>query len=305
MSGLWDGRPVVVGIDGSWSARRAAVWASKEASCRNVRLRLVTAVSVPSFTFAGRYAPHSAELFAELETKAREQLEQTRAEVVTRHPALEVDVKVRPEHPVSALITESKEAALVVLGSAQEEPRHRLISNSLAVSLAAHGSSPVAVIRSREPGLDILSDGPVVVGVDGSPVSEAAVAIAFDEASTRAAELIAVHCWIDFASDIEYFYASQYVIDWHAIESREEEMLAERLAGWQERYPDVKVRRVISRDKPAHSLLSHATATTAQLLVVGSRGRGGFVGLLLGSVSQNLIHNVSCPLIVARPARDT
>jgi nucleotide-binding universal stress UspA family protein len=125
------------------------------------------------------------------------------------------------------------------------------------------------------------------------------VALALEEASLRGADLIAVHTWLDYASDVAYATARPFVVDWNAVEIREREMLAERLAGWQEKYPDVSVRRVVSRGRPVRGLLEQATE--ARLLVVGSRGRGGFGGMLLGSTSQALVYHAPCPLLVVRP----
>jgi nucleotide-binding universal stress UspA family protein len=139
----------------------------------------------------------------------------------------------------------------------------------------------------------------VVVGVDGSPTSEPALAMAFEEAAMRGAGLVAVHAWVEFTSETAYVSARQFLVDWNAVETREHEMLAERLAGWQEKYPDVEVRRVVTGGRPAKCLLDEAD--DAQLLVVGSRGRGGFTGMLLGSTSQALIHHAPCPLVVVRP----
>ena len=140
----------------------------------------------------------------------------------------------------------------------------------------------------------------MVVGVDGSPTSEPALAMAFEEAAIRGAELVAVHAWVEFASDTVYASARQFFVDWDAIENREREMLAERLAGWREKYPDVTVRRVVMGGRPARCLVEQAA--DAQLLVVGSRGHGGFAGMLLGSTSHALIHHAPCPLLVVRPA---
>ena len=86
--------------------------------------------------------------------------------------------------------------------------------------------------------------------------------------------------------------------DWSALQSGAEETLSERLAGWQERYPDVLVRRVVVADRPAHQLLEQAQS--AQLLVVGSHGRGGFAGMVLGSVSTAVINAARMPVLVAR-----
>jgi len=116
----------------------------------------------------------------------------------------------------------------------------------------------------------------------------------------RGADLVAVHTWIEFSSDSAYAFAHQFIVDWDVIETRERELLAERLAGGQESYPDVTMRRVVTRDRPVRCLLDHAA--DAQLLVVGSRGHGGLPGMLLGSISQALIYHAPCPLLAVRPA---
>jgi nucleotide-binding universal stress UspA family protein len=133
-----------------------------------------------------------------------------------------------------------------------------------------------------------------VVGVDGSSTSDAAIATAFDEASWRGAELVAVHAWPEWGSD--HGHSGALVDDSGQVEK---ELLAERLAGWQEKYPDVAVRRVLTQGRPVEQLLKHAAG--AQLVVVGSRGNGGFSGMLLGSTSQALIRHATCPLLVVRP----
>jgi nucleotide-binding universal stress UspA family protein len=135
---------------------------------------------------------------------------------------------------------------------------------------------------------------PVVVGVDGSPASESATALAFDEASRRGVELVAVHAWSDFA------VSELPGIEWSDVQKQAEETLAERLAGYQERYPDVTVRRVVVLDRPARQLLEQSEA--AQLTVVGSHGRGGFAGMLLGSVSSAVAESARMPVIVTRPS---
>ena len=139
-----------------------------------------------------------------------------------------------------------------------------------------------------------LALAPVVVGIDGSPASESATAIAFEEASRRGVELVAVHAWSDFA------VAELPGVEWSDVQTQAEEALAERLAGWQERYPDVRVRRVVVLDRPARQLLERSES--AQLTVVGSHGRGGFAGMLLGSVSAAVAESARMPVIVARPS---
>jgi nucleotide-binding universal stress UspA family protein len=287
---------VVAGIDDSAEARRAAVWAASEADRTGTSLRLVHAFETITYTASGGFVPPPAYVEA-VENAGREMLEAARREAQAAHPQLAVEVDMCPGQPVAVLLDESQHASMVVLGVKELSGVQRLTMFSTAVSLAAHAQCPVAVIRSAVTGP--ASDGPVVVGVDGTPASEEAVRIAFEEASARRLDLVAVHAWTEFVSDREFIYARQFALDLKAVHTREQEILAERLAGWQEKFPDVTVERVVSPEKPVKALLD-ATAG-AQLLVVGSRGRGGFTGMLLGSTSRKLIHYASCPLLVVRP----
>jgi nucleotide-binding universal stress UspA family protein len=136
----------------------------------------------------------------------------------------------------------------------------------------------------------------VLVGIDGSPHSESAVAIAFDEASRRKVGLVAMHAWRDVG--VLDSVVSVPGRGWQALRAEQDEILAERLAGWGERYPDVPVTRVIARDKAAHQLVE--SAESAQLVVVGGSGAGGFAGMLLGSVGAAVTLLSHAPVIVAR-----
>jgi nucleotide-binding universal stress UspA family protein len=132
--------------------------------------------------------------------------------------------------------------------------------------------------------------------VDGSPASGAALGVAFEAAALRGVPLVAVHAWHDLRIDP----TMTPLVDWDVVEAREREVLAERLAGWDRQYPDVTVRRLVIRDRPAHALVQESAR--AQLVVVGCRGRGGLAGMLLGSVSQALLHHAACPVMVTRAA---
>jgi nucleotide-binding universal stress UspA family protein len=132
----------------------------------------------------------------------------------------------------------------------------------------------------------------VLLGIDGSPASEAATAFAFDAASRRKVDLVALHAW----SDVGVFPVVG--MDWHEYEDEGHEVLAERLAGWQEQYPDVHVRRRIVCDRPARWLIDESKR--ALLVVVGSRGRGGIANMLLGSVSTAVAESAAAPVVVVR-----
>lgn len=195
-----------------------------------------------------------------------------------------------PAIPVLADLSSS--AQMIVVGSRGRGALARALLGSISTGLAHHAHCPVAIIHDEDPLMAHPSKAPVVVGVDGSPASEDAVAIAFEQASFRGVDLVAVHAWSD--TGVFEFPGA----DWSTLQAAGEQTLSERLAGWQERYPDVPVRRVVVADKPAHQLIEQGES--AQLLVVGSHGRGGFTGMLLGSVSTAVVHGARMPVIVAR-----
>jgi nucleotide-binding universal stress UspA family protein len=182
-----------------------------------------------------------------------------------------------------------------VLGSRGLGGFSGLVIGSTAVAVAGHAHAPVVVIRADEP----PADGPVVVGVDGTPVGEAAIAFAFAQASARGVDLVAVHAWTDLVVEAAYVGGAA-ALDFAPLEEQAAETLAERLAGWQEKYPDVHVVREVVRERAARALLRNSEH--AQLVVVGTRGRGGFRGLVLGSTSQHLLQHARCPVAVVRTA---
>jgi nucleotide-binding universal stress UspA family protein len=139
-------------------------------------------------------------------------------------------------------------------------------------------------------------EGPVVVGVDIAEHSVPALGWAFAEAAARRARLVAVHaCWWEEPS-LLLDVPPREEPAWADIVDAEGQQLSEMLAGWREKYPDVEVEPVVVHEHPATAL--EGSSTGSQLLVVGSRGRGGFTGLLLGSVSAHAVHHSHCPVVV-------
>ena len=282
-------RPVVVGVDGSVSAYRAVEWAAGEAHRRGVGLRLVRAFS---WTTADHPTGWVARYRDEMLDVSRRQVARALRVAADTRPDVEAEFAVEIGAPIEVLSSEARRAQLLVLGDRGLGEVAGLVLGSVAVSLAARGACPVVVVRGERAG----ADGPVVVGVDGSPVSEAALAFAFDAAAARGVDLVAAHAWSPTAIDEEL--AS--LVEWDA--SAESAVLAERLAGWGQKYPQVEVRRTVVRDGAVRALVTASAG--AQLVVVGSRGRGNAAGLLLGSVSHGVLHGAHCPVAVVRPSTD-
>jgi nucleotide-binding universal stress UspA family protein len=258
--------------------------AAAEATRRNRPLRIVHAFDWPPVSAA--LTPDMSEPVRRV---ARERvltaLHEAEALALKTEPELVVTADVVDESPVAVLRAESRHAFLLVLGDRGAGGFTELLVGSVAVQTAALSSCPVMVIRG-EP----RASGPVVVGIDGSATSMQALRFAAETAALRGAELLAVHAW-STGDSTEPAGTSPM---------SEDRVLAEAVAGLGERHPDLVVRRDMTQG-PARRVLAERSAG-AQLVVVGDRGHGGFTGLLLGSVSQYLVHRAACPIIVARNA---
>jgi nucleotide-binding universal stress UspA family protein len=289
-------RGILVGVDGSSASTVAVDWAARDATMRKVPLTLVNVLDLPmATTVRGFPMPMPPEYMQWQQDEGRKVLNDTLKTVEDRTRQigpLDVSSELMIGPPVPTLVELSKDAAMVVVGSHGRGALARRLFGSVSTGLVHHAHCPVAVIPDQDPLMPHPSQAPILVGIDGSRASESAIAIAFDEASWRGVELIALHAWSDTA-----MYEFR-VPDWSQVRSAAEELLAERLAGWEERYPDVNVCRVVECDQPARQLLEQSKS--AQLVVVGSHGRGGFTGMLLGSVSTAVVHAARTPVIVAR-----
>jgi nucleotide-binding universal stress UspA family protein len=277
-------KPIVVGVDGSPSAIHAARWAAAEAA------RLVLVHSSPPLPV------HSSQEFgAAIRDQGRHWLATAEASAKVVAPQVETSTELVTGGAAEQLVGRSASAELVVLGSRGLGGFTGLLVGSIAVAVSTHALCPVVVVREAQPQADRADDSPVVVGVDGSAASDAALRFAFDTAARRGAPVLAVRAWRDDLVDatrLTVLIAASV----EAIESDERRLLAEQVAACAEEFPGVPVRQLLSRDGPASALI--AQSASAQLVVVGTRGRGGFRGLLLGSTSQSLIYHAECPVAV-------
>jgi nucleotide-binding universal stress UspA family protein len=286
-----SGNLVVVGVDGSECARGAAQWAAEEAFRRHAALRLVNTYMLPSAGYSN-YNPYPADLLTQLQLEGAGILSETAEALRQDYPTVEISTRQVHGDAATGLRRASADAVLTVVG---KNGRHRVTLGSVAADIAASNPVPVAVIGRG----NTHPDGPVVVGVDGSPASEAGAGFAFAAAALRSAPLVALHCWTDPVPDVPAPARSVVTVEPQPHAGAHRTRLTESLAGWAARYPGVHVQQVLVHDRPTSTMLKYAG--TAQLVVVGTRGHGRLTRMLLGSTSRALINLADCPVVVARP----
>ncbi|MCW0212125.1 MAG: universal stress protein [Pseudonocardia sp.] len=280
---------VVVGIDGSAHATDAVRWGAAEAARHRWALRLVRAYQLPEAT--------PAEDRQKMRTYVRRQLwTAAHAARAVAPDVLVEEVDVEGD-PFDVLEEESASARTLVVGARGIGGFAALLLGSAADTLARRAVCPLVVVRGAEVSDEALGREdrvrPVVVGIDGSPASEAAVAYAFAEADAWSAPLVAVHAWADHLEDPTWPELTM-------LEVEEREVLAERLAGWTAKFPDVRVSREVVLGSAARALV--ARSVNARAVVVGSFDRGRVRRALLGSTGRALLHHAHSPVVVVRTA---
>jgi nucleotide-binding universal stress UspA family protein len=287
--------PVVVGVDGSSSALRAVRWAAGIAVRDGVPLRLVHAYTPTPQPPAG--ITEEEPLLGAPRTRGQHWIDESRKVAAEVDPALPVEVVLVAAQVANTLLHESATASMLALGTRRLSALTGLLVGSTSVTVAGHADCPVVIVRGPDPDEAPRETGPVVVGVDATTVSDSAIAFAFAEASVREAGLVAVHAWTEPVLETALAGGGGQ-LDLKTCRQEARDTLAARLAGWQEKYPDVPVRQDVVHDRPGRAL-SHYSHI-AQLTVVGRRGRDAFPSLVLGSTSQYLLHHARCPVAVTK-----
>jgi len=295
------GTVFVVGYDGSPTSRQALTWAVEQARLRQGSVRVVYAV--PPFTqavtpFGGSITPD----FTVIEQAAEQVLASAVAQAHSLAPEVPVDTRIINDSAPAALLASSDPDTVLVVGSRGLGGFAELLVGSTAVQLATHARCPLVVLRPTATGGGSGSGaGRIVVGVDGSAASEHAVRWAMSQAATAGVGVTAVRAWrkpplaLPAGGDDlpEYVLADE-------LEAAEARLLAESLASASAQFPDVDLRQEVVHADAVEALVARSQA--AVMVVVGSRGHGGFSSLLLGSVSHGVLHHARCPVVIVRPA---
>lgn len=289
---------VVVAVDGSEASQNAVRWAANTANKRGVPLRLAASYTMPQFLYAEGMVPPQ-ELFDELQSETMDMIEAARVVVHEVAPDIKIGYVIAEGSPIDMLLDMSSDVTMIVMGSRGLGGLSGMVMGSVSAAVVSHADCPVVVVRSDNHVTETNKYGPVVVGVDGSDVSQRATEFAFEEAQARGAKLVAIHTWMDMQVQASLAGLAAAQQEWEIIEKEQTTLLKDRLQPLLERFPDVEVEMVITRDRPVRAL--EDCAHNAQLLVVGSHGRGGFRGMLLGSTSRALLQSAPCPMVVVRP----
>lgn len=288
-----DAGGVLVAVDGSESADRALAWAVAEATARRTHLTIAHAYHWPSSGLGAMEAV--GVLMDALEQDSAEILQEAAAAARAQAPDLPVSTRSVLGSPIPTLVALSADADLVVIGSRGLGGFAGLLLGSVGTGLLANARCPVAVVRGdRDPD----AADPVVVGVDSSTLADTVLEEAFRAAQRRGCPLVAVHSWQNPTADLRAARGRPAAGQQETWQRSVADALTERLDRVAARFPTVRLEAVTSSGRPAVALLERAAS--AQLVVVGTRGRGDLAGMLLGSTSRALAQHSPCPVLVVR-----
>ena len=282
---------LVVGFDGSEASKSALRWAAETAETRDASVRVISSYAMPpviDYYGVGAAVTAPADVGA-LRDACTAQLHDSVTAAVKAHPALGFDYRAESNNAVEALVGESSDADLVVLGSNGASPTRSFLLGSVNLEVLHLSVCPVAVV----PEVMRAAVGRVTVAIDGSAASSGALIWAIDEADRRDATLVVAHAWqYPYESTAERFERGRDIAHVDAATVLEDAVRTAR-----ERRSGVVLDSLV--EGSATDVLFDAADHT-DLLVVGSRGRGGFRSMLLGSVAMSLAGRASCPVVVVR-----
>jgi nucleotide-binding universal stress UspA family protein len=279
---------IIVGYDRSADARAAARWALDEAARTGALVEFFYAYEWPEWAPAASMIPAPAVWpDGETDRAIKGSLQEAVTAAKQTHPDVRTEISIVHAGAALMLIDRSADASLVVVGSRGHSAVAGLLG-SVSVAVSAHAHCPVIVVRG-----DAAPTRPVVVGVDESPSAHLALDFAVEQAAARGVPLRVIRTW----APVTGIWQDGPLVT-RSVTADERGPLDELVAGWRDKYPQLEITAEAVVDHPANALA--LASTTAQLLVVGTRGRGAVRGMLLGSVSQHLLHHSACTVAVVR-----
>lgn len=288
---------IVVGLDGSEKDEAVLAFAEDEAGRFGAPIHLVVAHEVHAGlvgAWDAGFVPVGLEV--DLAEAGARILARGAERVRAARPELAVSTSQPWGTPSRALIDASEHARLVVVGSGRKGAVEQVLLGTTSLDTAMHAHCPVAVVGVGTPN----PAGPVVVGLDGSSHSVPAARVAVEEAAAREVPLVAVTTWwLEVIDGVVVTEPGSP--EWRVVEAGYRKAVEDALAPALAEHPGVEVQVLVENARPVPTLVERAA--DASVLVVGSRGRGGFAGKALGSVSHKVLQRALCPVIVTRPQR--
>ena len=290
----FEGR-VVVGFDGSSVAKHALDWAATFSAKRSLKVIIMTAVQLPAPAVGdGSWFDPASDI---LDEAASRELAEGIAQLKESHPDVPVEGFTVTDSPARVLIEASETAELVVVGSRGRGELYGLMLGSVSNAVAAHARGPVVVVPKTVPA---ETDGPIVVGVDAAEDGRVALLFALQRAAEVGAPVTVVHAWGAMRSWAQSDQKHSELAA--AVQKASEELLDHVVAEAGPDFSGVQVTKVSKHGSPSGALIELSEG--ARLVVVGSRGRGGFRGLLLGSTSRSVLHGSHSPVAIITAPRE-
>lgn len=294
---------VIVGVDGSPTAHAALIWATEAAARRGEQLRIVHGLGMPMVM--GTFSNSKSERYKASEA-AREAghtiLTESSAYARGTQPDLDVATVLAPEDAPAVLLNEAQHGDVIVVGSRGLGAVRAIMLGSVSVRTSSHAPCPVVVVPESDD--RDRHQGKVVVGVDGSDSSRRALRFALNHALATGSEVMVVNSWeVPLPMDAASLAADAQTLHEEVFDRQSEEIVAGVLAEViDDRTEDLEINAVRMQANPVEALLK--AGEDADLIVVGSRGRGGVRGLVMGSTSQGVLHHAHGPVAVLPPHSD-
>lgn len=283
---------VVAALDGSHRDAAVIDWAAAEAKALSAPLHLVHAVDLGTPLSAYGELLTSPEIVDRVEQESAGVVSAGRERAIAAAPDLAVTTSLPTGSPSGALLSAAATARVLIVGSARKNRAERIVLGTTSMSLVAHAPCPVVLVPENA---NTKGDGRVVVGIDGSEHSRLAFQHALEAAAVRGKKVTTVTSWnVEVVNGVVVTEPGS--TEWESVDARYRTMAESAIAAARDAHPEIEVTVEVRHGRAADTLVEIAEG--ADLLLVGSRGRGGFRGMLLGSVSQRVLALATCPVAI-------